>query len=240
MHGRRSRRFELGFHDIRIACRHSRAADQPIFRLRIGDLPFQIVRKRFVGRTRVADRCCATLIRHCDRVQHGELGRQFLVGVVGVPSRIGADFCGLPLAVQVTVVEHADQRIPVNQIAPVLILHQLTEHLSSGLQLAGGEMLLTANYEDDVLDDGVVELLLRRAIDGLRKVDTGDNGADVLLDLRNLHSLAGNHRLGSAHDLAPYLDPQIAGACSIPENRVQRNADLTSRESSRIASRSAA
>jgi hypothetical protein len=39
----------------------------------------------------------------------------------------------------------------------------------------------------------------------MRKVDTCDDGADVLLDLRNLHSLGGNHRRGSAHDLAPHI-----------------------------------
>src|SRR5205814_10102899 len=108
-------------------------------------------------------------------------------------------------AVFVTVVEHTDQRQSVNQMAPVLVLHQLAEHFSSGLQLAWGEMLLPTNHKDHVFDDSVVELLLRRAVDGMRKVDTCDDGADVLLNLRNLHSLGGNPRRGSAHDLAPHV-----------------------------------
>src|SRR5262249_60632431 len=91
----------------------------------------------------------------------------------------------------------------VNQIAPVLVLHQLAEHFSSGLQLAWREMLLPTNYQDHVFDDSIVELLLRRAVDGMRKVDTCDNGADVLLDLLDLHGLGGNPRRGSAHDPAP-------------------------------------
>src|SRR5690242_5823146 len=66
-------------------------------------------------------------------------------------------------------------------------------------------MLLPADHKDDVLDHSVVELLLRSAVDWLRKVNTGDNGADVLLNLRNLHSLGGKHRRGSAHDLAPHI-----------------------------------
>src|SRR5262249_56747550 len=93
----------------------------------------------------------------------------------------------------------------VNQIAPVLVLHQLAEHFSSGLQLAWREMLLPTNYQDHVFDDSIVELLLRRAVDGLRKVDARDNGADVLLDLLDLHGLGGNPRRGSAHDPAPHL-----------------------------------
>jgi len=43
-------------------------------------------------------------------------------------------------------------------------------------------MLLPPNHKDHVFDNSVVELLLRRAVDGMRKVDTCDNGADVLLD----------------------------------------------------------
>src|SRR5262245_54217839 len=205
MHRRRFRRLELGLHDIRIACLHPRAADQRILGLRVGDLQFHVVWKRFVGRTRVADRCRATLIRRCNRIQHGELGRQFLVGVVGVPGGIGADFCRLTLAVLVTVVEHADQRKSVNQIAPVLVLHQLAEHFSSGLQLAWGEMLLSTNHKDHVFNDSIVELLPRRAVDRMRKVDSCDNGADVLLDLLDLHGLGGNPRRSSAHDLAPHV-----------------------------------
>ena len=117
---------------------------QRILGLRAGDLAFQIVRKRFIGRTGIADRCRATFVRHGDRIQHRELGGQFLVGVVGVPSGIGADLCRLTLAVQVTIVEDADQRKSVYQIAPVLVFHQLAEQFSSGLQLAWGEVLLPA------------------------------------------------------------------------------------------------
>jgi hypothetical protein len=32
-------------------------------------------------------------------------------------------------------------------------------------------MLLPTNHKDHVLDDSVLELLLRRAVDGMRKVD---------------------------------------------------------------------
>src|SRR5262249_12418609 len=98
----------------------------------------------------------------------------------------------------------ADQRKSVDQIAPVLVLHQLAEHGAGGLQLARGEMLLPANHQDHVFDDGVVELLPARAVDGTRKVDTGDDGAYVLLDLLDLHGLAGNPRRGGAHDPAPH------------------------------------
>src|SRR4029077_13196136 len=91
----------------------------------------------------------------------------------------------------VTIVEHADQRKSVNQIAQVLVPHQLAEHCSGGLQLAWGEMLLPTDHKDHVLDDSVVELLLRRAVNGMRKVSACDNGADVLLNLRNLHGLGG-------------------------------------------------
>jgi hypothetical protein len=62
---------------------------------------------------------------------------------------------------------------------------------SSRLHLTWSEMLLPAHHKDHVLDDSVVELFLRSGVDGMRQVDTCDNGADVLLDLRNLHSLGG-------------------------------------------------
>jgi len=107
--------------------------------------------------------------------------------VVGVPSGIGADFCGLTLAVFMTIVEHADQRKSVNQIVPVLVLHQLAEHFSGGLQLAWGEMLLPTDHKDHVLDESVVELLLRRAVNGMRKANACDNGADVLLNPNFAH-----------------------------------------------------
>jgi len=97
MHRRRFRRLELGLHDIRIAG-FIRALLISVFSVFASAIfSFHAVWKRFVGRTRVANRCRATLIRHCYRIQHGELGRQFLVGVVGVPSGIGADFAGSPL-----------------------------------------------------------------------------------------------------------------------------------------------
>src|SRR3954454_1795708 len=125
--------------------------------------------------------------------------------MIGVPGGIGADFSGLSLAVFVTIVEHTDQRKSVNQIAPILVFHQLAEDFSSGLHLARVEMLLPTNYKDYVLDGSVVELLPRRAVDGLRTVNTCDNGADVLLDLRNFHVLGGNGRRGTAHNLAPHV-----------------------------------
>jgi hypothetical protein len=117
----------------------------------------------------------------------------------------GADLCRLTLAVQVTIVEDADQRKSVYQIAPVLVLHQLAEQFSSGLQLAWGEVLLPADHEDHVLDHGVVQLLLRRGVDRLREVDARDNGADVLLNLLDLHSLHRNHPRDIVHDLVPRL-----------------------------------
>src|SRR5215472_19344400 len=104
-----------------------------------------------------------------------------------------------------TIVEHADQRKSVNQITPVLVLHQFAEHFSGGLQLAWGEMLLSTDHQDHVLDDSVVDLLLRPAVNGIRKVNTCDNGADVLLNLRNLHCLGGHPRRRSADDLAPHI-----------------------------------
>ena len=113
----------------------------------------------------------------------------FLVGVVGVPGGIGADLCRLALAVQVTVVEHADQRKSIDQIAPVLVLHQLAEQFSGGLQLARGKMLLPTDHKNYVFDDSVVELFLRRVVYGKREVDAGHDVADVLLNLCNLHGL---------------------------------------------------
>src|SRR3954471_13295667 len=38
----------------------------------VGDLQFDVVRKGFVGRTRVAHRCRTALVGHCHRIQHGE------------------------------------------------------------------------------------------------------------------------------------------------------------------------
>jgi hypothetical protein len=102
-----------------------------------------------------------------------------LIGVVGVPRGVGANFRGLTLAVFVTVVEHTDQRKFVNQITPVLVLHQLAEYFSSGLQLALAEMLLPTNHKDHIFDNSVVELFLRRVVDRMRKVDTGHKGTDV-------------------------------------------------------------
>jgi hypothetical protein len=167
MDGRRFLRLALSLHDIRLARLHARAADERILGLRAVDRPFHLVRKRLVGRARVAN-----------RIQDGELRRQSLVGVVGVPGGIGANFRWLTPAIGVTVVEHATQRKSVNQIAPVLILRQLPEHPAGRLQLAWGDMRLPTNHQHDVFAGGVVERLPRRGVDGLGKIDTGDDGAD--------------------------------------------------------------
>src|SRR5271155_3825728 len=66
-------------------------------------------------------------------------------------------------------------------------------------------MLFPTDHKHHPLAGSVVELFLRRGVDGLRKVNTCDNGADVLLNLRNLHSLGESPRRGSAHDLAPHF-----------------------------------
>jgi len=38
-------------------------------------------------------------------------------------------------------------------------------------------MLLPTNHKDDIFDNSVIELLPRRVVDGMRKVDTGHNDA---------------------------------------------------------------
>ena len=53
-------------------------------------------------------------------------------------------------------------------------------------------MLLPTNHEDHVFDDGVVELLLRRAVDGMRKVDTCDNGPMCSLTFSIFMAWVGN------------------------------------------------
>src|SRR5215831_12624235 len=65
-------------------------------------------------------------------------------------------------------------------------------------------MPLSADYEHHVFYRCVVERLLRRGIDGLGKIDAGNNGADVLFDLRNLHRLRGCLRRYGDHVSAPW------------------------------------
>src|SRR5215831_6931850 len=65
-------------------------------------------------------------------------------------------------------------------------------------------MPLSADYEHHVFYRCVVERLLRRGIDGLGKVDAGNNGADMLFDLGNLHRLRGCLRRYGAHVSAPW------------------------------------
>jgi hypothetical protein len=61
-----------------------------------------------------------------------------------------------------------------------------------GLQLAWGEMLLPTNHENHIFNDSVVERFPRRVVDGMRKVEIGDYGADVLFNLCDLHRLGRN------------------------------------------------
>src|SRR5215471_11025666 len=108
-----------------------------------------------------------------------------------MPGGVADDLRRLALAVLMAVVEHANQRKTVDQIAPVLVFHQLAKQLAGSLQPRWGKMCLSADYKHHVFYHCVVELLLRCGIDGLGKVDAGNNGADMLFDLRNLHRLRG-------------------------------------------------
>jgi hypothetical protein len=79
-------------------------------------------------------------------------------------------------------------------------------------------MLLAADHQDYILDDGVVELLLRRGVDRLRKVHACDNGADVLLNPLNFHGLRGNPCRDIVHDLPLISYPaDWLGAGNVPE-----------------------
>jgi hypothetical protein len=127
-----------------------------VFSVFIVDLALEVLGKSLVGRARIAYRRLAALLRDRDRVEHRELGRPLLVGVIRVPSSISSHFCRLALAVLLPVVEHADEREAIDEITPVLILHQLAEQFARRLQLRRRQMLLTADHEYYVFDHGVV------------------------------------------------------------------------------------
>ncbi len=96
------------------------------------------------------------------------------------------------------VVEHADQRKPVHEIAPVLVFHQLAEQLGGGLVLRRREFLV-ADDQGDVVHRRIVEASAGLLVDRLPQVDAGHLGADMFLDLTDLHGPLSGER---AHSLA--------------------------------------
>ena len=105
------------------------------------------------------------------------------------------------------VIEHADQRKTIHEVAAVLVFHQLAEQFARSLYLRGREMRLSADNQHHVFDRRIVELFLRRGVDGLGQIDAGDDGADVLFDFGDLQRLCGclhGVLYYGAHGLSPW------------------------------------
>ena len=77
----------------------------------------QIFRQCLKARVRVAHARSPAFVRNLHCVEYGELGRVFLIGVIGVPGGVGADFRGIALTVFMAVGKHADQWMTVDEDA---------------------------------------------------------------------------------------------------------------------------
>ena len=101
------------------------------------------------------------------------------------------------------VVEHADQRKAVDKVTPVLIFHQLAEYFTGSLHLRGRQMPLATNHQHNIFDGGIVQLLFCGRIQGRGQINAGNDGADMFLDLGNLHGLPFFLLHDSAHVALP-------------------------------------
>ena len=170
-----------------VACR---AALEDIGGLHVADAGLDLGGQGLIAGAHVDHFRIAAAIGNGDAIERGELRRDAVVGMVGVPAFAAIE----PLAVLILVLvaDLVEQRITVDGEIRVLLRHRFAETAGGGEELGRLESLVA---EDDryVFDDGSVQGIARRGVERLAEVDAGDLGADVFLEFGDLHGHGSGH-----------------------------------------------
>ena len=148
--------------------------------LQRNDSAFERRRQGVVSLVHIGKAGVAAGGRHFDRVEQAADGRHFVIRHVGVPLGLVVAKVADRFSVHLDVRHHGDFGIGIHDLFAGVYrrLVQFAEAAGESEKARIVE-LLAAKSQDEVLVPGVLDLLERRSVHGLRQVDADDIGAQA-------------------------------------------------------------